>query len=91
MAEKIATREAYGNALAEFGEKYDIVVLDADLAAAVEAAKACKGKPTVIIAKSTKGKGVSFMENQASWHGAAPNKEQYEQAVAELNAALAAL
>ena len=37
-----------------------------------------KGKPTAIIAKTTKGKGVSFMENQASWHGTAPNDEQYQ-------------
>ena len=74
---------------------WNVVSIDAhnyeEIEAAVNAAKACKGKPTVIIAKSTKGKGVSFMENQASWHGAAPNKEQYEQAVAELKAALAAL
>ena len=46
-------------------------------------------KPVAIVMKTVKGKGVSFMENQVSWHGAAPNKEQYEQAVAELNAALA--
>ena len=37
-----------------------------------------KGKPTAIIAKTVKGKGVSFMENQAGWHGTAPNDEQYE-------------
>jgi transketolase len=41
-------------------------------------------QPTVIVANCTKGKGVSFMENQAGWHGKAPNKEQYEQAMAEL-------
>jgi len=52
---------------------------------AVSNAEACKGKPTVIIAVTTKGKGVSYMENQAGWHGAAPNKEQYEQAIAELS------
>lgn len=46
------------------------------------------GKPTVIIQKSVKGKGVSFMENQVSWHGAAPNEEQYKQAMAELQAKL---
>lgn len=50
-------------------------------------AKAAKGQPTVIIAKSIKGKGVSFMENQASWHGVAPNDEQYEKAMAELKEA----
>lgn len=51
---------------------------------AFEAAKACKGKPTAIIAKSVKGKGVSFMENNVSWHGAAPNDEQFAVAMAEL-------
>lgn len=48
-------------------------------------------KPTVIIQKSVKGKGVSFMENSAAWHGTAPNAEQYEQAMSELKAAYAAL
>jgi len=43
-----------------------------------------KGKPTAIICRTTKGKGVSFMENNVAWHGVAPNKEQYEQAMAEL-------
>lgn len=43
------------------------------------------GKPVAIIQKTVKGKGVSFMENQVSWHGSAPNKEQYEKAMAELN------
>ena len=42
----------------------------------------------MVLAKSVKGKGVSFMENQAGWHGAAPNKEQYEQAISELDAYL---
>lgn len=54
-------------------------------------ARAVKGKPTAIIQKSVKGKGVSFMENQCSWHGSAPNKEQYEQAMAELQATLTEL
>ena len=54
--------------------------------AAVNEAKATKGKPTLILAESTKGKGVSYMENKAEWHGAAPNQEQYEQAIAELDA-----
>ena len=57
-----------------------------EIEAAVNAAKACKGKPTAVVCHTTKGKGVSFMENQVGWHGAAPNKEQYEQAVAELMA-----
>ncbi len=47
-------------------------------------AKTTKGKPTVIIAKTIKGKGVSFMENQVGWHGKAPNEEQYKIAVQEL-------
>lgn len=48
-------------------------------------------KPVAIVAKTVKGKGVSFMENSVGWHGVAPNDEQYEQAMAELNAAMAAL
>ena len=55
-----------------------------ELEKAFEEAKTVKGKPTAIIAKTVKGKGVSFMENQVSWHGAAPNDEQYAQAIAEL-------
>ncbi len=47
-------------------------------------AKNTKGKPTAIIAKTVKGKGVSFMENKAAWHGSAPNEEQFNQAMAEL-------
>ena len=57
------------------------------LKAAFDEAKATKGKPTAIIAKTVKGKGVSFMENQASWHGTAPNDEQYAQAMEELEKA----
>ncbi len=52
--------------------------------AAFNEARETKGMPTAIIAKTIKGKGVSFMENQASWHGAAPNDEQYEVAMADL-------
>ena len=48
-------------------------------------------KPVAIVAETVKGKGVSFMENAVNWHGSAPNDEQYETAMAELNAALAAL
>ena len=54
-------------------------------------AAACKGKPTVLLLKTVKGKGVSFMENNAGWHGKAPNDEQYAQAKAELEAKLAEL
>ncbi len=55
---------------------------------ALNAARACKGKPSAIIAKTIKGKGVSFMENQVNWHGSAPNAEQYETAMNELNEVL---
>ena len=58
------------------------------LRAALAAAKAEKGRPSVILAKTVKGKGVSFMENDPGWHGKAPNAEQYEQAMTELNAAV---
>ena len=54
------------------------------LRAAFAQAKENKGKPTAIIATSVKGKGVSFMENNAGWHGKAPNAEQYEVAMADL-------
>ncbi len=72
---------------AAFG--WNVLQIDAHDFAAIEAAlnaaRACKGKPTVIIAHSVKGKGVSFMENQVDWHGKAPNAEQYAAALAELN------
>ena len=51
---------------------------------AFESAKTCKGKPTVIIAKTVKGKGVSFMEDKAEWHGKAPKEAEYNQAMEEL-------
>ena len=50
-----------------------------------------KGAPVVLLARTVKGKGVSFMENDAGWHGKAPNDEQYERAMAELRGALAEL
>ena len=59
------------------------------LEAAFAAARAEKGRPTVILATTVKGKGVSFMEDQAGWHGKAPNAEQYAQAKQELEAELA--
>lgn len=57
------------------------------IAKAFAEARVTKGKPTAIIAKTTKGKGVSFMENQVGWHGKAPNDEEYEIAMAELTKA----
>ena len=74
---------------------WNVIVADAhdfdSLRAAFENAEKCKGKPTVIIAKSVKGKGISFMENEAGWHGNAPNDEQYAIAAEELNNKLAEL
>ena len=71
---------------------FHVISIDAhdfnEIEAALNEAKTVKGKPTAIIAKSVKGKGVSFMEDQASWHGSAPNDEQYAQAVAELKATI---
>ncbi len=68
---------------------WNVINIDAhdfeQIESAVEQAKA-SDKPTLVLAKSVKGKGVSYMENQAGWHGAAPNQEQYEQAIAELDA-----
>ena len=61
------------------------------IAAAFAEARQTKGMPTAIIAKTVKGKGVSFMENQVSWHGTAPNDEQYEIAMEELRKAGEAL
>lgn len=59
--------------------------------AALNTARAVKGRPSAIILKTVKGKGVSFMENNAGWHGVAPNDAQYGQAMAELNQQLAEL
>ena len=60
-----------------------------EILAAFAEAKTVKGKPTMILAKTVKGKGVSFMEDNAGWHGKAPNDEEYEKAMAELTAQLA--
>jgi transketolase len=57
----------------------------AEIGEAVAEARRTKGKPTMIIARTVKGKGVSFMENQVGWHGTPPNREQAEQALAELS------
>ena len=74
---------------------WHVITIDAhnydEIRAAIAEAKAVKGKPTAIIAKSVKGKGVSFMENQAAWHGNAPKTPEYEQAIAELDAKIASL
>ena len=68
---------------------WNVVVIDGHNFEEIESALAAADKsdaPTAVIAKTIKGKGVSFMENQASWHGTAPNDEQYATAVAELQA-----
>lgn len=56
-----------------------------DIERAFDEAEKINGKPVAIVQTSTKGKGVSYMENQVGWHGSAPNKEQYDQAMDELN------
>ena len=77
---------AFGwNVIEIYGHSFD------EIDAAFKAAEGFKGKPTAIIAKTVKGKDVSFMEDQCSWHGTAPNAEQYEQAMNELKAKLAEL
>ena len=74
---------------------FDVQCIDGHDFEAIEAAlahaKTVKGKPSAIIMTTVKGKDVSFMENQAGWHGVAPNDAQYEQAMAELNAKLSEL
>ena len=74
---------------------WNVIKIDAhdfdQIEAAFKAAKECKGKPTLILAASTKGKGVSYMENKCEWHGSAPKTEQYEIAVKELTDALNAI
>ena len=76
--------EAFGFKTIEI-DGHDLDAIEAALAEA----KATKGQPTAIVLKTVKGKGVSFMENQVSWHGSAPKQEQYDVAIAELQAALA--
>ncbi len=67
---------------------FEIIKIDGndidEIINAFEVAKNVKGKPTCIIAKTIKGKGISYMENQVGWHGKAPNEEQYELAIKEL-------
>ncbi len=90
--EKVMSPLPFADKLAAF----NFNVFEADghdfesIEAALEGAKKAKGKPSGIILHTVKGKGVSFMENNAAWHGNAPKQEQYDQAVAELTAALKA-
>ena len=79
--------------LAAFG--FHVEVIDghdfSQIDTAFTTARNTTGKPTAILMKTTKGKGVSFMENQAGWHGKAPNDAEFAQGMAELNARLAEL
>ena len=78
--------EAFGlHTIAIDGHDFD------SIEAAMNEAKTVKGQPTAIVMHTVKGKGISFMENQAGWHGKATNPEEYAQACAELKAALAEL
>ena len=74
---------------------WNVIIIDAhsieEIKAALKQARETKGKPTVVIANSIKGKGVSYMENNAAWHGAAPKEDEYNQAIKELDAKIAEL
>ncbi|MBO4877341.1 MAG: transketolase [Ruminococcus sp.] len=87
---EVCSPEPITDKFAAFG--WHVITADAhdfdSLDAAFTEAESVSGKPVVIVQKSVKGKGVSFMENQVGWHGTAPNKEQYDQAMSELNAQL---
>ena len=75
--------------------KWNVITIDghdyAQIADAIDAAKEAKGRPTMIVAKTVKGKGVSFMENNVKFHGSTPTAEQFEQAFKELDAQIASL
>ena len=79
--------------LAAFG--FDVQCIDGhdfeQIEAAMEHSKTVTGKPSAIVMSTVKGKDISFMENNAGWHGVAPNDAQYEQAMAELNKKLTEL
>lgn len=87
---EVCSPEPITDKFAAFG--WHVITMDGhdfdDIDRAFVEAEKINGKPVAIIQKSVKGKGVSFMENQVGWHGTAPNKEQYEQAMAELSAQL---
>lgn len=87
---EVCSPEPITDKFAAFG--WHVITMDGhdfdDIDRAFAEVEKINGKPVAIIQKSVKGKGVSFMENQVGWHGTAPNKEQYEQAMAELSAQL---
>ena len=86
----VAGLEPLDEKFAGFG--FEVIKIDGndfnEIETALEKAKTVKGKPTVIIANTVKGKGVSYMENQVGWHGKAPNADEYKIAIDELNAQL---
>ncbi len=77
------------------GFGFEVIKIDGNdfeqIESSLNKAKTIKGKPTVIIASTVKGKGVSYMENQVGWHGKAPNADEYQTAMKELNEQLKAL
>ena len=85
---EVCSPEPITDKFAAFG--WHVITMDAhdfdSIEKAFDEAEKISGKPVVIVQKSIKGKGVSFMEDKCSWHGTAPSKEQYDQAMAELNA-----
>ena len=91
--QEVMNPEPIADKFAAFG--WNVISIDGhDVEAikdAIEQAKTVKGKPTMVVCKTIKGKGVSFMENNGAWHGSAPNQEQRDQAIAELDAYLAGL
>ena len=91
--EDVMNTMPYESKLEAFG--WNVITIDGhdieQILSAFDSAKTVKGKPTAIVAKTVKGKGVSFMENEAGWHGKAPNDAEYEKAIAELNAYKASL
>ncbi len=91
--EDVAGLSAIDEKFSSFG--FEVITIDGhdfdQIEAAVNKAKQTKDKPTVIIAKTVKGKGVSFMENKVGWHGKAPNADEYKIAMDELSAQLKAL
>lgn len=74
---------------------WNVIVIDGNdfnqIEDAIKKAKQCKGRPTAVICKTVKGKGVSFMEDNAGWHGKAPNEEEYRAAIDELEAYIKSL
>jgi transketolase len=88
--EDVMTVAPIGDKFASFG--FHVISIDGHslpaIAGAFAEARSHKGRPTLVVAKTVKGKGVSFMENEAGWHGKTPNEEETKRAMAELGGAL---